>query len=150
MLQPEERPTLPESEWVWRWIKMSKSKGNVVTPDEMAQQYGADSLRLFGLFVAPFEETVQWTDKGIEAASSFVNRVWRLWTELRPHYQAGWRARPERSADSSAGHRQPMKATRIRCCWARTSANCAANCTRRSAKWATTSKTSASTRRLRR
>ena len=41
----------------------------------MAHQYGADSLRLFGLFVAPFEETVQWTDKGIEAAFKFVNRV---------------------------------------------------------------------------
>ena len=91
VLSAEERQTLPQSEWVWRWTKMSKSKGNVVTPDEMAHQYGADSLRLFGLFVAPFEETVQWTDKGIEAASRFVNRIWRLWTELRSHYQADWR-----------------------------------------------------------
>jgi leucyl-tRNA synthetase len=92
VLSPDERMTVPESAWVWRWTKMSKSKGNVVTPDEMAHKYGADSLRLFGLFVAPFEETVQWTDKGIEAASRFVNRVWRLWTELRPYYEEGWQA----------------------------------------------------------
>ena len=104
VLLPEERSGVPENEWVWRWVKMSKSMRNVVTPDDMAQQYGADSLRLFGLFVAPFEETVQWTDKGIEAASKFVNRVWRLWTELRPHYQADWRQDlPELLTDRSNG-----------------------------------------------
>ena len=92
VLSADERQTLPPDEWVWRWTKMSKSKGNVITPDDMAQQYGADSLRLFGLFVAPFEETVQWSDKGIEAAFRFVNRVWRLWTELSPAYEPGWRA----------------------------------------------------------
>ncbi len=91
VLKPEEKATIPESEWVWRWVKMSKNKGNVVTPDEMAAQYGADSLRLFGLFVAPFEETVQWSDKGIEAMHRYVNRLWRLWTEMRPFYDPEWR-----------------------------------------------------------
>jgi len=91
VLKPEERASIPQDQWVWRWVKMSKTTGNVVTPDEMAEKYGADSLRLYGLFVAPFEDTVQWTDKGIEAAYKFVNRVWRLWTELRPHYTANWR-----------------------------------------------------------
>jgi leucyl-tRNA synthetase len=81
-----------EVEVDFQWLKMSKSKGNVVTPDEMAEKYGADSLRLYGLFVAPFEDTVQWTDRGIEAAHKYVNRVWRLWTELRPHFRPGWKS----------------------------------------------------------
>ncbi|HZT41194.1 MAG TPA: leucine--tRNA ligase [Chthonomonadaceae bacterium] len=92
VLRPEERKTFPPDQIVWRWVKMSKSKGNVVTPDEIAEKYGADSLRVYGLFVAPFEDTVQWTDTGIEAAHRYVNRVWRLWTELRPHYRPDWRA----------------------------------------------------------
>ena len=91
VLRPEEKASVPESEWVYRWVKMSKSMGNVVTPDAMAEQYGADSLRLYGLFVAPFEETVQWTDSGIQNANKYLNRVWRLWTELRSHYTADWR-----------------------------------------------------------
>jgi len=100
-LKPEERAGVPASEWVYRWIKMSKSSGNVVTPDEMAEQYGADSLRLYSLFVAPFEDTVQWSDKGIDGAHRFVNRLWRLWTELRPHYQADWRK--QMAAGTSSG-----------------------------------------------
>src|SRR5579884_456705 len=91
VLRPEERKTFPPDQIVWRWVKMSKSKGNVVTPDEIAEKYGADSLRVYGLFVAPFEDTVQWTDTGIEAAHRYVNRVWRLWTEMRPHYRPDWR-----------------------------------------------------------
>ncbi len=92
VLRPEERAEVPEEQWIWRWVKMSKSMGNVVTPDEIAERYGADSLRLYGLFVAPFEETVQWTDRGIEAAHRYVARVWRLWSELRPHYRPDWRS----------------------------------------------------------
>jgi leucyl-tRNA synthetase len=91
VLKPEERATVPEDQWVWRWTKMSKSKGNVVTPDEMAEKYGADSLRLFTLFVAPYEDNVQWTDKGIEAAHRYVNRVWRIWTDLSAYYRPDWR-----------------------------------------------------------
>jgi leucyl-tRNA synthetase len=92
VLKPEERATIPADQWVWRWTKMSKSKRNVVTPDEMAEKYGADTLRLFTLFVAPYEDNVQWTDKGIEGAHRFVNRVWRIWTDLRAHYRPDWRA----------------------------------------------------------
>ncbi|HEV2473382.1 MAG TPA: leucine--tRNA ligase, partial [Chthonomonadales bacterium] len=69
VLRPEERETVPEDQWVWRWVRMSKSKGNVVTPDQIAEEYGVDSLRLFVLFVAPFEDNVQWTARGIEAAN---------------------------------------------------------------------------------
>ena len=93
-LKPEERESVPEEELVWRWVKMSKSKGNVVTPDEMAEQFGTDSLRLFCLFVAPFDEVVQWSNDGIENANRFLrNRVWRQWLDARPHFVENWRER---------------------------------------------------------
>nr|HPM41418.1 leucine--tRNA ligase [bacterium] len=64
--------------------KMSKSKGNVVDPDEMIAKYGADTVRLFSLFAAPPEKDLEWSDKGIEGANRFLLRVWRLaanWVE---------------------------------------------------------------------
>ncbi|HET6383959.1 MAG TPA: leucine--tRNA ligase [Armatimonadota bacterium] len=90
VLKPEERGKVPEDEWVWRWAKMSKSSGNVITPDEMAEQYGADSLRVYEMFVAPFEETVQWTDSGIQGASRFLHRVWRLYRDSLVRFTPGW------------------------------------------------------------
>ncbi|MBN1283121.1 MAG: leucine--tRNA ligase [Proteobacteria bacterium] len=58
--------------------KMSKSKGNVVDPDEMIKRYGADAVRLFMLFASPPEKDLEWSDQGIEGASRFVMRLWRL------------------------------------------------------------------------
>lgn len=58
--------------------KMSKSKGNVVSPDDMTAKYGADTVRLFCLFAAPPERDLDWSDQGIEGAYRFVNRLWRL------------------------------------------------------------------------
>jgi leucyl-tRNA synthetase len=57
---------------------MSKSKGNVVDPDDMIERYGADSLRTYVMFVAPPEKEVEWTDKGLEGSFRFLARVWRL------------------------------------------------------------------------
>ncbi len=90
VLKPEERLTIPENEWIYRWVKMSKSKGNVVTPDEIAETFGADTLRIYTLFVAPFEETVQWEDSGVEGSYRYINRVWRLWNDLRLHHWSNW------------------------------------------------------------
>ena len=57
---------------------MSKSKGNVVDPDEMLAKYGADALRLYEMFVAPPEKEIEWTDAGLEGSARFLGRVWRL------------------------------------------------------------------------
>ena len=59
-------------------IKMSKSKGNVVSPDDLVRDYGCDSLRMYELFVGPPELDAEWDDRGIEGVSRFMNRFWNL------------------------------------------------------------------------
>jgi leucyl-tRNA synthetase len=61
---------------------MSKSKGNIVDPDSIIQKYGADTLRLFILFAAPPQTELEWDDRGIEGASRFLNRIWRIQENL--------------------------------------------------------------------
>lgn len=58
--------------------KMSKSKGNVVDPDELITRYGADTARMFSLFAAPPEKDLEWSDRGVEGASRFLHRIWVL------------------------------------------------------------------------
>jgi leucyl-tRNA synthetase len=61
--------------------KMSKSKGNVVDPDDMVKKYGADTLRLFTLFTSPPEKEFAWNEKGIEGCFRFLNRLWSFFQE---------------------------------------------------------------------
>jgi len=58
--------------------KMSKSRGNVITPDSVIAEYGADSLRLYEMFMGPLEQTKPWSMKGVEGVYRFLARVWRL------------------------------------------------------------------------
>ncbi len=58
--------------------KMSKSLGNVVSPEEIIEKYGADTARLFILFAAPVERDLDWSDQGVEGSFRFLNRVWRI------------------------------------------------------------------------
>ncbi len=64
-------------------LRMSKSRGNVIIPDDIVSQFGADALRLYGMFMAPFEQNVDWNTDGIQGAYRFLGRVWNL-------YQLHW------------------------------------------------------------
>jgi len=66
---------------------MSKSKGNVVDPDDMIGKFGADALRLYVMFVAPPEKEVEWTDSGLEGSYRFLARVWRMVEHVTPAVQ---------------------------------------------------------------
>lgn len=58
--------------------KMSKSKGNVVNPDDIVEEYGADTLRLYEMFMGPLDASIAWSEDGLNGANKFVNRVWNL------------------------------------------------------------------------
>ena len=106
-LAPEEVERMSEeqkSRIVWKWVKMSKSKRNVVTPDAMAERFGADALRTYELFVAPFEDAVQWSEEGMNGAYRFMGRVWRLVGGWIDRFDPDWRAKvaAEAAADPKA------------------------------------------------
>lgn len=61
--------------------KMSKSRGNVINPDHVIEQFGADSLRLYEMFMGPLEQVKPWSTKGVDGVNRFLNRVWRLLIE---------------------------------------------------------------------
>ncbi|MEM7183667.1 MAG: leucine--tRNA ligase [Spirochaetota bacterium] len=79
--------------------KMSKSLGNVVNPDDIVANYGADSLRLFEMFMGPFEFSKPWSMKGVEGIFRFLNRTWRLF-----HNKDG-----EFSVDTSSPEKQDLQ-----------------------------------------
>ena len=58
--------------------KMSKSKGNTVDPEGLIQQYGADTVRLFVMFAAPPDQSLEWSDQGVQGAYRFINRIWKV------------------------------------------------------------------------
>ena len=61
--------------------KMSKSKGNVVNPDVVVEEYGADTLRLYEMFMGPLDAAIAWSEDGLEGARKFLDRVWRLFID---------------------------------------------------------------------
>ena len=63
---------------------MSKSKGNVVSPDDMVARYGADATRMYSLFAAPPDRDLDWQEDGVAGVSRFLGRVWRLVTKYAP------------------------------------------------------------------
>jgi leucyl-tRNA synthetase len=69
--------------------KMSKSKGNVVSPDDMIAKYGADATRMYALFAAPPDRDLDWQEDGVAGVSRFLARVWRLATRYAPLARAG-------------------------------------------------------------
>ena len=71
--------------------KMSKSRGNVVDPDDLIHTFGADTARLFSLFAAPPEKDLDWNDHGVEGASRFLNRIWRFVVAHREELAAAGR-----------------------------------------------------------
>lgn len=79
--------------------KMSKSKGNTVDPQTLIETYGADTVRLFSMFAAPPEQSLEWSDAGVEGAHRFLHRLWRL---VHTHVQTGLVA-PVTQASGEAG-----------------------------------------------
>jgi leucyl-tRNA synthetase len=73
--------------------KMSKSRGNVVNPDDVIAEYGADSLRLYEMFMGPLEQVKPWQMQGVEGVHRFLARVWRL--VLEGNQEGGWSVSPQ-------------------------------------------------------
>jgi leucyl-tRNA synthetase len=90
---------------------MSKSKGNVVDPDDMTAAFGADALRLYVMFVAPPEKEVEWTDTGLEGSFRFLGRVWRLVDHLIPSLPAPGAPRPTGLDDAERAVRRKVHTT---------------------------------------
>ncbi len=81
-------------------IKMSKSKGNVINPEEVIKEYGADTLRVYEMFMGPFEQSISWDTKGVKGARRFLQKVW----QLSEKYQIS--KLPAKFADRGAGKSQ--------------------------------------------
>lgn len=95
--------------------KMSKSKGNVVDPDDLIGRYGADTARLFSMFAAPPEKDLDWSERGVEGAHRFLGRVWRLVRSLAAPDGLAW----EDPGEEGLGPRERQLRAKVHECIAR-------------------------------
>lgn len=68
--------------------KMSKSKGNVISPDSVVEEFGADTLRVYEMFMGPFDQAIGWNEQGVKGVNRFLNRVWDLVIDARQNKQS--------------------------------------------------------------
>lgn len=87
--------------------KMSKSRGNVVNPDDIVREYGADSLRLYEMFMGPLKDVKPWATKGVEGISRFLARVWRV--AFRENQEGAWEINPKLVADAPEAEVLPVR-----------------------------------------
>ena len=87
--------------------KMSKSRGNVVNPDDIVREYGADSLRLYEMFMGPLKDVKPWATKGVEGISRFLARVWRV--AFRENQEGEWDINPKLAADAPEAAVLPVR-----------------------------------------
>ena len=87
--------------------KMSKSRGNVVNPDDIVREYGADSLRLYEMFMGPLKDVKPWATKGVEGISRFLARVWRV--AFRENQEGEWEINPKLAADAPEAAVLPVR-----------------------------------------
>jgi len=88
--------------------KMSKSKGNVTGPGELADMYGADAVRLYILFMGPADQDMEWTEEGVEGISRFLKRLWRIVNEVAERTPPG---EPGATDLARAAHRTIARVT---------------------------------------
>ena len=84
---------------------MSKSRGNVVNPDDIVREYGADALRLYEMFMGPLKDVKPWATKGVEGISRFLARVWRV--AFQENQEGNGKSIP--SSSPSAGSRRAAR-----------------------------------------
>ncbi len=91
--------------------KMSKSKGNVVSPDTLIKKYGTDTIRLYTLFIGPPEKDAEWNDRAVEGAYRFLGRLWRLVDKVSKDPKAGYQAKSNKGLERKI-HQTIEKVTR--------------------------------------